>query len=335
MKQLQAWSVLLATVALVGCRAQQLRCDQDKFRSVVLEMHTNQIMDNLIRARQGLPIIQMDYIHIIGTVTHKGNTDLSGSQQAVGSLGAVITNLFGWGAGASQENQLGVTGEPVTDPEVYMAYLEFLKDPDHLRETCDPPPPGMAMLVQCREMPCANSCWGRCSVQKIYYWVPCEYRQQFFKLSLGAVALRGQATPAPLTFDVGIKGVVSGSLSGDTYSFLVQLDQEIPVDVGWMTVILHNQLFREQDQRVRVFPPPQSSINYNSAGVATTRDIQLLFPLSLFGKELPCTDIAGDLNGQKVSIRLQNHLPNGQKMSKQLEEIRSQLEMTRLEQMRQ
>ena len=50
---------LLAAIA--GCRTEQLRYDQDQMRQAVLDLYTNQIMDNLIRAYCGMPMVQIDY----------------------------------------------------------------------------------------------------------------------------------------------------------------------------------------------------------------------------------------------------------------------------------
>ena len=65
---------------LHGCRSQQLACDQDQFRSRILELYTNQIMDNLVRVDQGLPIVQMDYTNITGTVTQNATAGFSNTQ---------------------------------------------------------------------------------------------------------------------------------------------------------------------------------------------------------------------------------------------------------------
>src|ERR1700724_3054963 len=52
-----SWFVAVLLIADSGCRSQQLARDEDHIRCAVLELQTNQIMDNLIRIRRGLPII--------------------------------------------------------------------------------------------------------------------------------------------------------------------------------------------------------------------------------------------------------------------------------------
>ena len=63
---------LLLVMGGAGCRSTQLAQDQDQFRARLLDLYTNQIMDNLVRADQGLPIIQVDYTKITGTITQNG-----------------------------------------------------------------------------------------------------------------------------------------------------------------------------------------------------------------------------------------------------------------------
>src|SRR6516164_8089761 len=63
-----------------GCRSAQLRHDQDCMRTALLDLYTNQIMDNLIRAYNGYPIVQLDYSDITGAVTHNSNASHGGNQ---------------------------------------------------------------------------------------------------------------------------------------------------------------------------------------------------------------------------------------------------------------
>src|SRR5258708_623877 len=65
------FAVLLCCNTSIGCVVPELRNDQDKIRSALLDLYTNQIIDNLIRASDGMPIIQLDYTNATGTVTLK------------------------------------------------------------------------------------------------------------------------------------------------------------------------------------------------------------------------------------------------------------------------
>ena len=76
------WAVALCCVLLAsGCATRQLCGDEEKMRCCLLQLYTDQLMDNLIRASNGLPIIQLDYTDLTGTVTVEGTVNYSGNPQ--------------------------------------------------------------------------------------------------------------------------------------------------------------------------------------------------------------------------------------------------------------
>jgi hypothetical protein len=154
-------------------------------------METNQIMDNLVRAHNGLPILHIDYDAITGTVTDNVNGHLDSSYT---DAAGAITRMIAATLGGSNEKQLGVTGNPVrNDPELYMAYLQFLKT-SPLLESAEPPPLGAAHLVRC--------CNGH------YFWVPIERRGEFFELSMRVIGLRKAPEPVPQYVEVMVKEAI-------------------------------------------------------------------------------------------------------------------------------
>jgi hypothetical protein len=215
--------VLAVIVAADGCAVRALNRDQDQIRSALLDLYTNQIMDNLIRAHNGMPIIQIDYTNAQGTVTVKGTGMLSGGGSS--SHAAIVTtmrNIMGLLTGEAS-NQVTVVGTPVTTHnEVYNAYLEYLSLPGSLMVTDCPPPPHTAHL--CRHD-------GDC-----YYWIPREYSRQFLRLSLLTTAERGQALLPPGEFyAVTIQKPVAQptSASPTAYYVTLPLDKPIPNDSGY------------------------------------------------------------------------------------------------------
>src|SRR4051794_21243067 len=72
--------LLLCLLAGAGCRSQQLAHDQDQFRGVLLDLYTNQIMDNLVRTKNGLPIIQLDYTNVAGQITQNASGSFLNTQ---------------------------------------------------------------------------------------------------------------------------------------------------------------------------------------------------------------------------------------------------------------
>src|SRR5436190_17301613 len=69
----------LCCLALSGCAVKQLNADHDKIRTALLDLYTNQIIDNLVRASHGLPIIQLDYTNATALVTVVDTESLSDS----------------------------------------------------------------------------------------------------------------------------------------------------------------------------------------------------------------------------------------------------------------
>src|ERR1051325_7222360 len=138
-------TILLAALASMGmgCRPRVLREDQYRFRAAVLDLLEDQLIDNLIRAHKGLPIVHIDYETIGGTVTDSARADFGGQRTTTdtddfpvfssGKLFRVLHVMsqavlgFNYSAGGSRQTQLAVTAKPVLDkPAVYRSYLEFL-----------------------------------------------------------------------------------------------------------------------------------------------------------------------------------------------------------------
>jgi hypothetical protein len=137
-----------------GCAVRELHDDQNKIRSALLDLYTDQIIDNLIRASNGMPIIQIDYTNATAQVTVGQTEGLSDSPvrtktnvltlAAMSSYAITRTsmNTLMGNLGGSNSNQVAVTATPVTTSnEVYDAYLAFLTLPGSLQLSCDVPPP--------------------------------------------------------------------------------------------------------------------------------------------------------------------------------------------------
>ena len=174
--------LMLALLTGLGCRSAQLASDQDQFRGRLLDLYTNQIMDNLIRADQGLPIVQLDFGKITGTITQMGMGSFTSAQTITNTKMLVIPtvvrtlthsfmNAATFNPSASQMNQLTVTAEPVlNNNEVYNAYLEYLdpnKNPPRLMKTPFEPPSEAVLCGLIRH--CGHA----------YYWIPAEYKTDF------------------------------------------------------------------------------------------------------------------------------------------------------------
>ena len=178
-----------------GCAVVEAKKDHDLIRASLLDLYTNQILDNLIRASNGLPIIHLDYTSAQGMVTNTAMANIGDSQTITNTsvltapasfTRAIATTLMG-SLGFTSANQITLAAAPVTTSnEVYDAYLEFLSLPGSLMVSKSLPPP------------CAVHIWKKSGCN--YYWIPAEYKGQFFKLSLLTTAERGRALLPPDSF---------------------------------------------------------------------------------------------------------------------------------------
>lgn len=136
-------TLLFAASAFTGCRSQQLAYDQNQFRQVLLTMYEDQLMDNLIRAKNRMPLLHLDYTNITGTVTHSGVASVGGgptgtrtstftklTSMSAPSFVRTASQTFAYGVNASQINQLTVTANPILDnAALYLAYVNFVERP--------------------------------------------------------------------------------------------------------------------------------------------------------------------------------------------------------------
>jgi hypothetical protein len=256
----RAWQLLcLVSLLTAGCAVRQLCDDEDKIRSCLLDLYTNQIMDNLIRASNGLPIIQIDYTNATAQVTVSTMASASESpaitrtnlftEAAAASvaIGKTTMNTLMGSLSGSNANQVALTGTPVTTSnEVYDAYLAFLTLPGSLQTACEPPPQGAAHM--CRR-------WGG-----KYYWVPVEFRREFLRLSLLTTAQRGKSLlPPDEFFTVSLLYPVSQQNPNPlgTIATTMKLDQAVPNDTGQIEFTLGDKTIKLD---VGDYNPPEPMI---------------------------------------------------------------------------
>lgn len=316
----QLW-ILFVLLSTLGCRTRQLRNDQDEFRVALLSMETNQIMDNLVRARLGLPIVHVDYDKISGTVTQSAIGEVRGSYMDV--VGGAITRTISAALTPKQENQLTVTGNPVRDkPEVYLAYLQFLALPDSLVVSPEPPPP------------CAAHLWKCCN--GTYYWVPVDRRGEFFQLAMRVSALRGQAPPAPEGFEISIVQVLDIApplgqgetpTPGTSFKLQVEFDKSVPNDAGSANISLGGIVY-----------PVQFMLDDRVEHGKSTKSLFLIY---VFGNQVaegqipivPAT-LAGQLRNQRIKYFSARFRPPAPTADRLLRDIGEELNLIRLNQLR-
>jgi len=304
-------------VAALGCRARQLCEDQDRFRCCLLELYTNQIMDNLIRVHNGLPIIQLDYSNITGTINQETSASISGSRE---SAAGAVTRIFGHMAGGTQTNNLTVTANPVlNDHDLYGAYLEFVyKKPGRLVVTPEPPPPGAAHIVR--------------SCNKLYYWVPTQYKVDFLDLSFRTTSLRGEPVRTPETFDTTILGIDGKPVELDKqhWRLALVLKDQLPNDSGAiLDAVIDGKVYPKL--RLEAFHG-----KIDGKKVAIGEDTNRLSLVYVQGDDpgeipLPPAKLGEKLEGRSVRIKLSAHRPPTPTPAAILESIRHELGQIRIQ----
>jgi hypothetical protein len=344
--------MVAAATIVSGCRAHQLQYDQDQFRSKLMQMYTDQVMDNLIRCYNGLPFVQLDYSKVTGTVTQNNQANIGGTQgaetdissnNALGAAAAITLNLtrkltsgqaYAWQG--SQQNQLTVTADPViNDPTVYRAYLKFLDSTQdrRLMVTPDCPPPDTTLITR--------------KVGKLYYWVPVAYRDDFRELSLRTTAMRGEVVEAPENWETVVTGVLKTVLNDEKkdpktgnpiskqYDLYLAIDPKIPKDDGVMQrVSVDGRLYDfgvapgDVKSAKRGEKIDQITISYTQE----FRPADQIDPKAIKGGHIPVSpdDLAKALAGQKVKVFLNNYRPPIQHTPDLLKSIDNEIRIFRL-----
>lgn len=109
---------------LASCTSTQVRWDADNIRKQVMVYYNDQIMDNLIRAKNKLPFVHVDITlltsqgssQISGTVgagESRTNTNTSKSMaMALGTIANAVTRPFAWSVTPQQTETLSIQAAP-------------------------------------------------------------------------------------------------------------------------------------------------------------------------------------------------------------------------------
>jgi hypothetical protein len=353
------WILLAVAVAGPGCASCRVARDQDGLRKAVLDLNTNQIMDNLIRLDKGLPIVHIDYFQLTGQVTDTvgGEGDFEQTVHDAQSFPLLVlrevSDVWTGKLTATRENQVSVIGQPVTNnPEVYNAYLAYYAKPGHLMKTAEPPPPGEALLVRCAEPCCddagcrgpAKGLWGcrRHKADVVYYWIPCACKEDFRELCLYAVVMRGQIQGVPDYFEANILGVtdVTGDDKKDftgrgQVTVTIILDREVPNAEGALIATIKGRRYEKKELLVGPLPkttPAQPPGPGRPETISTTKRLELTFAFGPGQRRVPGdpNDAIAELTRQPVRLKFDRFNPPVPTTSDLLQQIRNQLELIRL-----
>lgn len=228
---------LSVALGLVGCRSAQLGNDQADMRQTLLRLYEQQVLDNLIRAREKLPIVQIDYSNMTGTLDQNAAAELSGTMTRqsntptalFATLLRFVIYVVGLKASASERAQLTLTGQPVILVDsVYDEYLDALaKDPNLVEKAKEPLPDGSYHLK--REF--RGDTWYVANTD--------AKKAAFFKLYLATTVQRQTKVPYKVAVSTAIVEVGQVKRESPIQSLIeLKLQDKIPNDSGTLTVFL-------------------------------------------------------------------------------------------------
>jgi hypothetical protein len=348
-RALSGTGLLVVCVAASACRPSVLRDDQYRFRAAILELEQDQILDNLVRAYLRLPMIQVDYESVGGTVTDTAKATFGGSESTTDTdefpvfssgklfrlahLTAQTLLGFTYGGEGTRQSQLTVTAKPVLDkPNVYRAYLEFLtfSDPEiqcpslvgagtacpTLVELLHVPAPGLCHLVQKRD--------GR------YYCVPTEHSMRFFDLALKTTVMRTSLEEAPAFFLRNVVKAEPEHVGGgpiDQRYIRLTFDKPLPNDLGSLRAVLQGSTYDLQVMRSPSAPPDSD-----------TTTLLVVYRQNTRGVNVAPETLAAQLTGNDVKVTLDGHrppIPDSERLLKALGDVTREVQGERLELLRQ
>jgi hypothetical protein len=232
---------LLAAVVSCGCLGRQFARDGASMQEAVADVYTDQAMENLIRAHNNLPFVQLKFSAINVSDTDEYNVTASLKQTittfrdlfAAAGTRTLVNEYDATGTG-DRKRTMTLNADPVTDQnDVYARYLAFAGDPN---------------LLMCGDH------HPRCPVHvlrkwhKKYYWIPCEAGPAFMDLVLKTALMRGPEAAPPAAYQVKITDVIdiTPAKGKDSTTATVVFDTKVPNGEGSVVVDL------EDGRRVRV-----------------------------------------------------------------------------------
>jgi hypothetical protein len=202
------------------------------------DVYTDQAMENLIRARNNLPFVQLKF----STLNAQDNDDYNVSttlKQTIATTrdlflqmaNRALTNEYDAAGSFDRKRQLGLNADPVTDQnDIYTSYLAFAADPNLLVCSDRPPPCSVHILRKWR---------------KKYYWIPCDAAPAFLELVLKTALMRGPeaAPPVPAAYEVKILRVINVMPVGagrDATNATLVFDKAVPNGEATLVADLDN-----------------------------------------------------------------------------------------------
>jgi hypothetical protein len=225
-------------LGMCGCQGQRIGIQGLDFREALLCMYTEQIIDNLIRAYENQPFVQLEYTELFAqqldeigadgtmgeTVTDSRGTAFSADSSS--TSGRNIVSAFSISGSVNWKGTLNFKARPITNRNrVYQAYIDFVREP--------------ARFVRCKQAP-AEAVHILRRRNGYYYWVPKGAAEDFLELAMittfkhGPETVRGyyevKVVRVGETEQTGRGDTIKATLTFDT--FVPNGDALLVVDTG-------------------------------------------------------------------------------------------------------
>jgi hypothetical protein len=311
---------LVLAFSSTGCLSQQVARDGTGSRQAILDIYTDQIMDNLVRARTGQPFVQLTFRDILvqdtdtceatvqNTYTNEATRNANGLGLTSGIVAHYTNALLGIGH-AKRDRTISFKADPVTDKnDIYEYYLAFANDPTLFVEIDSKPTFPVHIYRKC---------------DKKYYYVPIEAAGVFQQLALKTTFMRGPEKAASADyFEATIANAkVEKQEMGIDYGWVI-FDHPVKNDEGYMLVTLPDK----RQVRIRLHPLTRNIPmvgNIVPIGNDTTA-----FEIEWNSTALKVTD--ENLKNAKAKIFLQNYFPPPPPTNPDLQRLNDSLDQIRL-----
>ncbi len=223
---------------LPSCQAARVGKQGQDLRHALLGMYTHQIMDNLIRAHDYLPFVQLEYTEIFvqeldewlveasggETVTDARTAVFSGA--STNTLARTIASVFNLKGNLNRKGTLSFKAKPITTRnEIYKAYIRFAQDSELF--ICQPERP-----CDCQHHLVQATRDGR------HCFVRHTARKEFLELAMFTSFMHGGET-ARGYYEVKITkiGDPKPTGRGDSIETVLTLDRFVPNGNGFLSIV--------------------------------------------------------------------------------------------------
>ncbi len=203
----------LCAILMAGCSTTHVRWDAGQLRLAAIDYYSDQVIDNLIRARNGQMFVHVNLTGLNAEVGTKVAGSVGGGETDVdtitrGPAGALITAAnattkpFFWSVSPEHNNKLQINAQPeVNDAGVYQLYIQFLNLPENAGNIGLSSLSGSGLdVANAGKIHSVVSVDGKAPKHDDYvpgtlkkwrgkqYYVPMQYKQAYFDLCVSLVS---------------------------------------------------------------------------------------------------------------------------------------------------